>query len=156
MLRRTLYTTASVSALLAIAFSSAAYAGEDDDPALPAPPPPTTPTTPVPPPPPPATKPQPKPEQHKKHESGGQSGGQSGSNSGSNETAAQETQSVSPQFQVAGTTQVSTTPVGAVQAGGGGTAEGSSGSALLGLGAGFMLVATAGGGLALRRRPDEA
>ena len=57
---------------------------------------------------------------------------------------------------VATTIQVSTVPVGSVQAGGGATAETPSHAGLLGLGAGLVLVATAGGGLALRGRREQA
>jgi hypothetical protein len=56
---------------------------------------------------------------------------------------------------VARTIQVSTVPRGGVQAGGGAMAEEASQAGLIGLGAGLVLVATAGGGLALRRRREE-
>jgi hypothetical protein len=57
---------------------------------------------------------------------------------------------------VAAPIQVSTVPVGSVQAGGGAMAEAPSQAGLLGLGAALVLVATTGGGLVLRRRRDQA
>jgi hypothetical protein len=45
--------------------------------------------------------------------------------------------------------------MGGVQAGGGAMAQGPAQTGLLGLGAGLVLVATAGGGMALRRRREQ-
>jgi hypothetical protein len=56
---------------------------------------------------------------------------------------------------VARAIQVSAVPRGGVQAGGGAMGEQASQAGLIGLGAGLVLVATAGGGLAIRRRREE-
>jgi hypothetical protein len=146
VLRKTTFLLAAISAMLCLGFASLAYAGEDDDEDEP-PAPQQTQT--VPPPPAPEPAPQPAP-------SGGGDSNQSGgdSNQGgadSNQGAGSPTSSQTTQV---ADTQVSAVPVGGVQAGGGGTAAADGSSAgLLGLG-GLVLIATAGGGFVLRRRPD--
>ena len=163
MNRRMLTLTATLSAALCLVPASLAVAGEDD-PAPPPPPPaeqpvpepvpvvtqpvpepaPSPPPAPEPAPAPPAPAPTPKAKARPKpvHRTAHQRH-QSGSSAPVTHTTLQP---------VAKTIQVSTVPVGSVQAGGGATAETPSHAGLLGLGAGLVLVATAGGGLALRGR----
>src|SRR3954453_6933950 len=153
MIRRILILTASVSAALSLALASSAYAGEDDTP----PPPAAPPTQTHPPPPPPPPKPKPK---HKaQHESGPSGESRPSQNTSSPQTTVQRptvpTTSVVQAHPVT-ETQVSTVPRGGVQAGGGAMADDASHGALLGLGAGLMLLGTAGAGLTLRRRQQDA
>jgi hypothetical protein len=150
MLRKTTFLLASISAMLCLGFASLAYAGEDgdDDDQPPAPP---VQTAPVPPPPAPKPAPKPAPQPEQKSSGSGESGPSSESGSSN-----REGQSTSPTPSPVADTQVSSVPVGGVQAGGGATADEGAATGLLGLGAGLVLVALAGGGLALRRRPDEA
>src|SRR3954468_11172165 len=169
MLRRISVLAASAVVALSLALASSAYAGEDDTTTQPAPPPPPpTQTQPVPPPtqtqpvqPKPKPKPKPK-KKHKKHRSGSNSGN---TNKGGTQvqgtiqhqiTVQRPTVSQFSNRESSEETQVSTVPRGGVQAGGGAMADDASQTALLGLGAGLILLATAGGGLALRRRGVEA
>jgi hypothetical protein len=155
MNRRMLTMIATLSTVLCLAPASLALAGEDDD-SDPAPPPaaqpvpqPSPPPQPAAPAPAPAPAPRPKPTpkavrhpaQHTARPTG----------------ARQHTSRTTVQTQpVARSIQVSVVPRAAVQAGGGGMAEGPSQAALIGLGAGLVLVSMAGGGLTLRRRREES
>jgi len=164
MSRRMLSLTATLSAVLCLTPASLAFAGEDDP--VPPPPPveqplpqpvpvvpqpvpepvpePAPAPVPAPQPPPvaaPAPAPAPTPVRHTVRKPA--------KAAPVSHTTLQTTQPV------ARTIQVSTVPVAGVQAGGGAMADAPSQAGLLGLGAGLLLVATAGGGLALARRRED-
>jgi outer membrane biosynthesis protein TonB len=171
MTRRMLTLTATLSAALCLMPASLAFAGEDD-PVAPPPPPaeqplpqpvPQVDAQPVPEPAPapqpappvavpapapaPKAKAKPKPIPRTVHER---------RQSSSSGRSAPVTHTILQAQPVATPTQVSTVPVSGVQAGGGAMAQAPTQAGLLGLGAGLVLVATAGGGLALRRRREDA
>jgi uncharacterized membrane protein YgcG len=157
MFRRSLLLLCSVPAV-ALASAPAAFAGGAETVTVTEPaPPPVTVTTPAPPPV-TVTTPAPAPvapkkavTKKKKSSSGGSGGGGGGSksSSGSNtESAAVES------AEVRSVSFTATTPVGGVQAGGGGTAPGPGGSTglALGLAGGALLLLMGGGGLLARGR----
>jgi outer membrane biosynthesis protein TonB len=170
MNRRMLTLTATLSAALCLIPASLAVAGEDD-PTPPPPPPAEQPVPqpvpvvpqPVPPPAPaPAPVPQPAPAPQPAAPAPAPTPKAKARPTPVHRTVHQRRQSGSSApvthttlRPVATTIQVSTVPVGSVQAGGGATAETPSHAGLLGLGAGLVLVATAGGGLALRGRREH-